>query len=234
MELYVVTTGLPGPGVSTLIDEAGRELIASAAGEQERAAVIRETLDAVHAKLRRSPPCEFVELEDEHGFSVGPQSSGAQWDKRWLGEPPLFHLGPFAPRPQDDAGAEVDYDRLNAASRTLYDAAFAVGKRVGDEEARSEMAERHAEGLLELAARLLEGVVGWPRETDADLREQRRQMQLVRMVLGATPYTLSLDKAIRQASKALRRTDAIDLSGAVECQRAVERLREAMRSGDAS
>jgi hypothetical protein len=81
--LYVVMTNLPGPGARALLNE---RLTNGAEGP------IEELLQAVDGA------CEFVELENEHGAGVGPDS-GVTWqtESSFLSDKKLVKLGPFAP-----------------------------------------------------------------------------------------------------------------------------------------
>lgn len=101
MRLYVVTSGPPGPGVKGLIDEVERDL--TAAGESQTLeepegaydAGVARALRELRAKLRENPPCEFVEVEDEEGRSVGLGVTGRDWLRRERDG--LWALGPFLP-----------------------------------------------------------------------------------------------------------------------------------------
>jgi hypothetical protein len=81
--LYVVMTNLPGAAARALLNE---RLTNGAEGP------IEELLQAVDGA------CEFVELENEHGAGVGPDS-GVTWhtESSFLSDKTVVKLGPFAP-----------------------------------------------------------------------------------------------------------------------------------------
>lgn len=107
----------------------------------------------------------------------------------------------------------VDYEALNAAAQTVYDAAFARGKMAGRDEAAHETVEHVGRGMLELAAHTL--------RLAADLdnaHDRRRAAQIASMVYGRTPGGSSFaDGRIGPFfSTLLRRNTDIDVAAARE------------------
>lgn len=101
--LYVVTTGLPGPGIDAVLSDMVR-----------RHPEDEPKINDVRRALKEEPPCEFVELEDADGKSHGP-SSGVDWSDHPAehpANPPLHRLGPFV--------AAKDYEALREAAATYF------------------------------------------------------------------------------------------------------------------
>lgn len=79
--LYFVTTGLPGPGSSAIVREAVAQT---------------DTYEALIERLRDLEFCDFVELENGDGRSVGREA--AEWHAH-PNAPGLWRLGPV---PRDE------------------------------------------------------------------------------------------------------------------------------------
>lgn len=82
MDLYVVTSALPGPGAAAHLREVLDPL-------EERIGAVRHA--AAITAVNRA--CEFVELETADGQGVGP-ASGIDWEPHPTADG-LYRLGPF-------------------------------------------------------------------------------------------------------------------------------------------
>lgn len=96
----------------------------------------------------------------------------------------------------------IDYDRLNDAAKTLYDAAFAQGERAGREAAGTEAVEHIGRGMLLVAGQMLRHAVALPTpelRMDAALNASR--------LYGRTPGGSSFDggRISQRFDAALRR-----------------------------